>query len=225
MGWRDRVKKSFGDFEDIGEGIQNLKNPEKKEKRGSKVFFKHYPQNPQNPQNRKDEGGDPKPDTPRAVKNQSTPNPTPAATPAPEPPGMGPEYEALWNRAWELAEWIDNPTRAPLAERWAKLPELDELVERMRVIEDKLQSVSNTVRLNQLNQQTKPDHNAPGDPGQCPACGQSAWWRKGPNSKWICGRCHPPVHGAAVLYSETPGGAQPLKPLKTGNPRSPYAQN
>jgi ribosomal protein S27AE len=35
----------------------------------------------------------------------------------------------------------------------------------------------------------------------CPACGQSQWWRKNePNSKWICGRCHPPAQGLDAIY-------------------------
>ena len=35
----------------------------------------------------------------------------------------------------------------------------------------------------------------------CPVCGESSWWRKNePNTKWICGRCHPPVSGLDVVY-------------------------
>jgi hypothetical protein len=35
----------------------------------------------------------------------------------------------------------------------------------------------------------------------CPACGQSRWWRLDkPNSKWICGRCHPPAAGLDVIH-------------------------
>ena len=67
----------------------------------------------------------------KSIRRES-PNKPP--NPAPEPPGMGPEYERIWNRAWELAEWIDNPDGAPLAERCAKLPELDDLRERMAAI-------------------------------------------------------------------------------------------
>jgi len=55
--------------------------------------------------------------------------------PAPEPAGKGPEYTRIWNQAWELAEWIDNPGGAPLAERRAKLPELEDLRARMAEIE------------------------------------------------------------------------------------------
>ena len=90
--------------------------------------------------------------------------------PTPEPPGMGPEYADLWNRAWTLADYIDNPDGAPLAERRAKLPELEDLRARMAEIEK--------------------------NPDTCRACGESKWWRLDkPDSKWICGRCHPPAQG------------------------------
>lgn len=138
MGWRDRVKKSFGDSEYIGEGIQNSKKIEKERKEGSKTTFIYYPHNPQNPQNRENEGEKPKTDqenTPSTVKDQSTPKPTPAQNiPAPEPAGMGPEYDRLWNQAWTLADWIDDPAAAPIEDRRAKLPELDDLRERMAAI-------------------------------------------------------------------------------------------
>ena len=62
-------------------------------------------------------------------------NPTPAATPAPEPPGMGAEYADLWNRAWALADYIDNPDGAPIEARRAKLPELDRMRDRLAEIE------------------------------------------------------------------------------------------
>jgi hypothetical protein len=55
--------------------------------------------------------------------------------PAPEPPGLGPEYHRIWNQAWTLADWIDDPAAASLAERKAKLPELDRLRGRMADIE------------------------------------------------------------------------------------------
>lgn len=141
MGWRDRVKKSFADSAYKAEGIQSLKNPEKKEKEGLKTTFIHltqYTQNTQNPKNGTGEGGkseDPKPDTPSTVKDQSTPKPTPAQnTPEPSPADMGPEYERIWNRAWELADWIDDPDGATIEARRAKLPELDDLRERMAFI-------------------------------------------------------------------------------------------
>ena len=38
-------------------------------------------------------------------------------------------------------------------------------------------------------------------PETCRACGKNAWWRKNePNSKWICGRCHPPAAGLDVIH-------------------------
>jgi hypothetical protein len=74
MGWRDRVKKSFGDSEYIGEGDKNLKNQDKERKKGSKRTFIYYPhnphnpQNPQNPQNRQNEGEKLKADQPPPVR-------------------------------------------------------------------------------------------------------------------------------------------------------------
>jgi hypothetical protein len=129
MGWRDRVKKSFGDSEHIGEGIQNSKKIEKERKEGSKTTFIYYPQNPQNPQNRQNEGEKPKTDqgthTARLkIKAQIT----------------GPRRKISRHRhrqAWAMnmkpygtkhGYWlilIDGDS-APLADRRAKLPELDE---------------------------------------------------------------------------------------------------
>lgn len=55
---------------------------------------------------------------------------------APEPPaGCAPEYAALWNQAHGLADFIDNPHGAPLEERRARLPELNELRAEMTAIE------------------------------------------------------------------------------------------
>lgn len=35
----------------------------------------------------------------------------------------------------------------------------------------------------------------------CPACGENSWWRKKePDTKWICGRCHPPASGLDILW-------------------------
>jgi hypothetical protein len=145
MGWRDRVKKSFAYSADIAEGIQNLKNTEKKEKEGLKTTFRHITQNTQytqNPKNGPDEGGksiDPNPDQgqkTRTVKDQSTPNPTPAQNiPAPSPPGMGPEYTCLWDQAWAIADYVDGDT-APIEQRRTRLPELMMLLDRMAEIEN-----------------------------------------------------------------------------------------
>jgi hypothetical protein len=55
--------------------------------------------------------------------------------PAPEPAGLGPRYEALWNQAWTLADYIDNPHGSSLAERKARLPELNRLRAEMAEIE------------------------------------------------------------------------------------------
>jgi hypothetical protein len=38
------------------------------------------------------------------------------------------------------------------------------------------------------------------EPETCRACGENAWWRKNePDSKWLCGRCHPPAPGLDVI--------------------------
>jgi hypothetical protein len=120
MGWRDRVDKSFANFGDIANRDQKLKKTEKERKEGSKVFSSYPSHNSQYSQKPKDKTGvDRKPGS---------------AIPAPSPPGMGPEYDDLWNRAWGLAEWIDNPDGAPIEERRAKLPELDRLRAEMDAI-------------------------------------------------------------------------------------------
>jgi len=39
------------------------------------------------------------------------------------------------------------------------------------------------------------------EPDTCRVCGGNQWWRLNkPNSKWICGRCHPPATGLDVMY-------------------------
>jgi hypothetical protein len=119
MGWRDRVDKSFANIGDIANRDQKLKT-EKERKEGPKVFFNHPSHNSHYSQKPKDKtGADRKPES---------------KIPAPEPAGMGPEYERIWNQAWELAEWIDNPDGAPIEERRARLPELDDLRDRMAAI-------------------------------------------------------------------------------------------
>lgn len=120
MGWRDRVDKSFANIGDIANRDQKLKKTEKERKEGSKVFSSYPSHNSHYSQNPKGKTGvDRKPGS---------------AIPAPEPPGMGPEYERIWNQAWELAEWIDDPAAAPIEQRRARLPELDRLRARMAAI-------------------------------------------------------------------------------------------
>jgi hypothetical protein len=53
----------------------------------------------------------------------------------PEPPGQGHVYESLWTAAWRLADETDNPDSATLAERKAKIPELNRLRAEMAEIE------------------------------------------------------------------------------------------
>jgi hypothetical protein len=91
------------------------------------------------------------PDATRAAKDQSTPAPDPdthrdlsghndqinkpaAAIPSPEPADLGAEYNRIWNQAWTLADYIDDPAAAPLADRKAKLPGLMQMRERMAEI-------------------------------------------------------------------------------------------
>nr|WP_320193586.1 hypothetical protein [uncultured Desulfobacter sp.] len=52
------------------------------------------------------------------------------------------EYLNLWNRAWALADYVDGgESIAPYAERAARMPELNRMVERMRSIENVLKTV------------------------------------------------------------------------------------
>ena len=137
MGWRDRAKKSFGDFEDIEKGIKNLKTTEKERKEGFKTTFIPPPHNTQNPQNRKneDEGSEYlRFDQANATGTTESKKTSPAAVPAPSPVGLGAEYDRLWNEAWRLAELIDNPEGATIEKRRARLPELDRMRERMAEI-------------------------------------------------------------------------------------------
>jgi hypothetical protein len=135
MSWKDRIQgKTFEYIEPMehgGEKVQSIKNNNKyKVPKDYLRDFTHKTQKPQKPQ--KGEGN-----THRRVKIRNPENnPTPAQeTPAPSPASLGPEYENLWHRAWKLANEIDNPGGAPLAERRAKLPELDDLRARMATIE------------------------------------------------------------------------------------------
>jgi hypothetical protein len=132
MSWRERVKKSFGDFGDIEKGIKNLKPTEKERKEGFKTTFIPPPHNPQNPQNRKNEGE--RSEYLRSDQTNTTKE-VESKKMAPEPAGLGAEYDHLWNEAWRLAEWIDNPDSAPIEERRVCLPRLDRMRERMAEIE------------------------------------------------------------------------------------------
>ncbi|HBT87736.1 hypothetical protein [Desulfobacter sp.] len=131
------------------------------------------------------------------------------------------EYLTLWNKAWELADYVDGNT-APYEDRIEKLPELNMLNARMTALEFKIKSnppapakqakPENTreywdsmIRCRvgtRSSQQVEIQPDALGDdPGQCPACGERQWWRLDkPDSKWICGRCHPPATGLDVIY-------------------------
>jgi len=115
------------------------------------------------------------------------------------------EYTDLWYRAWELADYVDGGNAvAPYANRVAGLPELNRVVERMRIIEGRLKpgTPSQTKKVPGIPGGWMPNPNHQ-DPDTCPACGESQWWRKNePNSKWICGRCHPPAQGLDVILGE-----------------------
>ncbi|HAR32578.1 MAG TPA: hypothetical protein DCR95_00340 [Desulfobacter sp.] len=113
-------------------------------------------------------------------------------------PGHAQEYITLWYSAWTLADYVDGgDATAPYPDRVARLPELNQIIKRMRDIEDS--STPGTPS------QAKKIPNIPADytdqdPDTCPACGQNQWWRKNkPNSTWICGRCHPPATGLDVI--------------------------
>jgi hypothetical protein len=66
-------------------------------------------------------------------KKQNT-QPDPGGLTQP-PADSTPEYRELWNRAWILADWIDNPEAAPLADRKARLPELIRMRDRLAELE------------------------------------------------------------------------------------------
>lgn len=140
-------------------------------------------------------------------------------------PGDGAEYNRLWYQAHALADYVDGDS-TPYSERIKKLPELNKLNDRLTELENKssrkkakTESKPENTREywdamircpvgTKLNQEVeaKPDHNALGDPGTCPACGQSSWWRLNkPDAKWICRRCHPPVPGLDVVTNQKRG--------------------
>ena len=64
--------------------------------------------------------------------------------PAPSPPGLGSEYAGLWYKAWRLADYIDNHDGAPIEQRRARLPELDNLQNQMASIVSDSLSVGGT---------------------------------------------------------------------------------
>lgn len=104
------------------------------------------------------------------------------------------EYLTLWNKAWELADYVDGNT-APYEDRIEKLPELNMLNARMTALEFKIKSnppPGQAIEPDPTNQGAK----------TCRACGKSKWWRLNePNAKWICERCHPPASGLDVIFS------------------------
>lgn len=123
------------------------------------------------------------------------------------------EYTDLWHRACELENYTSGD--APYEDRIKRVPELNELVERMRVLEDQTKAKPSTRPVKDKKIPGLPDDlfQAPatwapsatdqGDPDTCPACGQRQWWRKNePNSKWICGRCHPPATGLDAIFRD-----------------------
>jgi hypothetical protein len=108
---------------------------------------------------------------------------------------MGPEYTRLWNRAWELAEWIDDPAAAPIEERRARLSELLALRDRMAEIE----------------RQAAPDHGT-SPPGTWHTWGSSTTTRgRTPeNCPAKCkrsGKCH-----ALAYFDGKPGPSKPCTP-------------
>jgi len=56
---------------------------------------------------------------------------------------------------------------------------------------------------NKIKSAPQPDVSEPKSDKQdvCFSCKGAAFWRKNePGSKWICGRCHPPVPGLDVIF-------------------------
>lgn len=149
-------------------------------------------------------------------KNKLEQNQTPDPDLSKILPGNRSEYADLWSRAHELADYIDGGT-APYEDRIKKLPELENLIDKMKAIEADIKPVSKTGPNNRKfwdsmircrvgtrsSQQVEIQPDALGDdPGQCPACGERQWWRLDkPDSKWICGRCHPPA-GLDVFWMD-----------------------
>lgn len=117
-------------------------------------------------------------------------------------PGNTQEYITFWYSAWTLADCVDGgDATAPYPDRVARLPELHRMVERMRDIEGSPTPAPGTPSHVQKIPNIPADYTDQ-DPDTCPACGQNQWWRKNkPNSKWICGRCHPPAAGLDVVFT------------------------
>lgn len=142
-------------------------------------------------------------------------------TPSPDSSRIHPahraEYTRLWYQACELEDYTSGD--APYSERIARMPELNGLVERMSEIESipcaKIHQDQAGVNGRHKQIPGIPEDNfqapvayLPGDstlgaPGTCPACGKRQWWRlNSDESKWICGRCHPPAAGLAVAWMD-----------------------
>jgi hypothetical protein len=113
-------------------------------------------------------------------------------------PGHTQEYITLWYSAWTLADYVDGGNATALyPDRVARLPKLNQIIKRMRDIEDS--SMPRTPSQVKNNPVIPADYTDQ-DPDTCRACGQKQWWHKNePNSKWICGRCHPPATGLDVI--------------------------
>jgi hypothetical protein len=127
MSWRERIKGSFESIESIeyaGGDVESIKNNNKikslRVNNKNILTILKTPKTLKTPKKKNGEGGKPK---------------NPEQIPAPSPANLGPEYDRLWNKAWELADWIDDPDGAPIAERRARLPELMQMRDRLAKIE------------------------------------------------------------------------------------------
>jgi hypothetical protein len=132
MSWKNRIKgEAFEDIEPIehrGKKVETIKNNNKykvsKDYLRESTLSTQKPQKPQKPQK-----GEAHPH--REVKTKRTEQAPAQNIPAPEPAGMGPEYERLWNQAWQLGDFIDDPAAAPIEQRRTRLPEMLMLRDRM----------------------------------------------------------------------------------------------
>lgn len=149
----------------------------------------------------------------------ATVNPKTKTDPAPPPdlskirPEHRSEYTDLWHRACELENYTSGG--APYEDRIKRVSELNELVEKMQVLEDQTKTKPSTRPVKDKKIPGLPDDlfqapaaRAPSatdqtDRDTCPACGQSRWWRKNEaGAKWICGRCHPPAPGLDAIFRD-----------------------